>query len=567
MPRTRAATAHAPGERLRAPQAAVVRPATCRRGCGRAAAAKLTGLPAEKLRTDPVANVLGGAALLAAEQRKLGRPRSSDPADVVRAVARYAGEDNAAAAAAFADDVFDVIAPGPGADHRHGTARHAGRQPALRSAPRRHGSAGRRLPAAASEGGRPGRSARRRVACESVPAPYEEFGGRRLRQPRQGRPARRTSGRHDRDPRHRGDLGDHAGAGPGPDVCVLALHDPLLGRPDRPARADQGRGLARGQLVHQLARPSASSTRASSPRPDAWYTEAMYRSSARLVRYLPRKYDIPLDRQHILGHDNVPGTTTSTITGMHTDPGPYWDWAALLRPAGRAAAGHRRAKDGVVTIRPDYDRNQPVFTGCVKAGEPCAPHGSARCGCTPGRAGTPRWSRTSACTRTAPTRRPASTTPGRAPRRASSSRWRTAAATGRRSGTWGRRRGSTTRAGQPTAVPAAGRVVTPKEGSAEIPVYGRAYPEESAYPAGVPVQTLTPLPYTLAAGQEYVVGERTRTGRVLLRRRPSTSGRAGWCGQGGVLRDPVRAPGRLREGGGCRRAAGRSGVGRAGPGG
>ncbi len=55
--------------------------------------------------------------------------------------------------------------------------------------------------------------------------------------------------------------------------------------------------------------------------PDAWYTEAMYRSSARLA--IPRReVPHPLDRQHILGHDNVPGTTTSTIPGMHTDPAP-----------------------------------------------------------------------------------------------------------------------------------------------------------------------------------------------------------------------------------------------------
>lgn len=50
-----------------------------------------------------------------------------------------------------------------------------------------------------------------------------------------------------------------------------------------------------------------------------WYTDAMYRSSALLVRHLAEKYDIPMDRQHILGHVDVPQAT-------HTDPGPYWDW-------------------------------------------------------------------------------------------------------------------------------------------------------------------------------------------------------------------------------------------------
>jgi N-acetyl-anhydromuramyl-L-alanine amidase AmpD len=55
-----------------------------------------------------------------------------------------------------------------------------------------------------------------------------------------------------------------------------------------------------------------------------WYTGAMYRSSARLVRYLAAKYDIPLDRQHILGHVDVPKAT-------HTDPGPNWDWKRYMR--------------------------------------------------------------------------------------------------------------------------------------------------------------------------------------------------------------------------------------------
>src|SRR5262249_13202390 len=37
-----------------------------------------------------------------------------------------------------------------------------------------------------------------------------------------------------------------------------------------------------------------------------WYTNAMYRSSARLVASLTRKYGIPIDRTHIIGHYQVP---------------------------------------------------------------------------------------------------------------------------------------------------------------------------------------------------------------------------------------------------------------------
>jgi hypothetical protein len=50
-----------------------------------------------------------------------------------------------------------------------------------------------------------------------------------------------------------------------------------------------------------------------------WATEELYRSSAALVRYLCEKYGIPKDRNHIIGHNEVPGVTKPC-------PGPYWDW-------------------------------------------------------------------------------------------------------------------------------------------------------------------------------------------------------------------------------------------------
>lgn len=53
--------------------------------------------------------------------------------------------------------------------------------------------------------------------------------------------------------------------------------------------------------------------------PDKWYTDEMYESSAELVRWLCDKYDIPVDRDHIIAHSEVPGAT-------HTDPGKGWDW-------------------------------------------------------------------------------------------------------------------------------------------------------------------------------------------------------------------------------------------------
>ncbi len=55
-----------------------------------------------------------------------------------------------------------------------------------------------------------------------------------------------------------------------------------------------------------------------------WYTLAMYRSSASLVRYLCRKYNIPMDRQHILAH-------SETDPSRRDDPGPHWDWDLFMQ--------------------------------------------------------------------------------------------------------------------------------------------------------------------------------------------------------------------------------------------
>ncbi|MEV6314610.1 N-acetylmuramoyl-L-alanine amidase [Streptomyces sp. NPDC051776] len=64
------------------------------------------------------------------------------------------------------------------------------------------------------------------------------------------------------------------------------------------------------------------------------FTDEMYRSSARLTAGICARYGIPVDREHIVGHVEVPGTD-------HTDPGPHWDWdryIKLVRRASRPAA-------------------------------------------------------------------------------------------------------------------------------------------------------------------------------------------------------------------------------------
>ncbi|QHC24350.1 N-acetylmuramoyl-L-alanine amidase [Streptomyces sp. GS7] len=61
-----------------------------------------------------------------------------------------------------------------------------------------------------------------------------------------------------------------------------------------------------------------------------WFTDALYTRSALLTAAVCDRYGIPKDREHIIGHVEVPGTD-------HKDPGPHWDWARYMELVNRAA--------------------------------------------------------------------------------------------------------------------------------------------------------------------------------------------------------------------------------------
>jgi N-acetyl-anhydromuramyl-L-alanine amidase AmpD len=59
------------------------------------------------------------------------------------------------------------------------------------------------------------------------------------------------------------------------------------------------------------------------PRLGIWHTDAQYRSSAALVCAIARRYGIPIDRDHIVGHKELAGST-------HGDPGDTWNWGYYM---------------------------------------------------------------------------------------------------------------------------------------------------------------------------------------------------------------------------------------------
>jgi N-acetylmuramoyl-L-alanine amidase len=55
----------------------------------------------------------------------------------------------------------------------------------------------------------------------------------------------------------------------------------------------------------------------------AYFTDALYASSAALTAAVCDRYGVPRTRDHIIAHSEVPGAT-------HTDPGPHWDWKRYI---------------------------------------------------------------------------------------------------------------------------------------------------------------------------------------------------------------------------------------------
>jgi N-acetyl-anhydromuramyl-L-alanine amidase AmpD len=464
-----------------------VRPADLQR------AARLTDVPAGRLRTDPTANVRGGAALLAAMQRQLGKPLSNNPMDWWEAVERFPGTPDVTSAAAYAKDVFSVIRKGA-----HRTTAE-GQEVSLPANPAVHPRTVRPQKPRPKEVECPAE-----LSCDWLAAPYEEI---------------------DED----GDYGNHDLADRPRDQKIeyIVIHDTEAKLPSMFAtvqdptevswhysiRSSDGHVTQHVRTKDEAWHSGNQFVNARSigvehegflKQPGTWYTEEMYRASARLVRYLAKKYDIPLDRQHIFGHDNVPSPTADSIPEMHDDPGPYWDWRHYFDLLGAPLKATAGPDSDMVTILPDYKTHQPVFTGCSRDGAPCPKHGSS-----------------AVRLHTRPNENaPLIQDPGRKPNGEDSTKdvndlgsrvsaGQTFAVAGR-SGDWtaiwfqGQEAWFKNPKKQPTAVGSAGRMVTPREGLSEIPVFGRALPEEEAYPEGVEEEPESPLPYHLMAGQRYV---------------------------------------------------------------
>jgi N-acetyl-anhydromuramyl-L-alanine amidase AmpD len=473
------------------------------------AAAALIGATPTEVKSDPADNIRAAAALLAGYAKKLANgstPTSVD--DWYGAVAEYSGSADQSGAKDFADEVYATI--------RTGAARHTddGQNLSLPADPAVRPDTGQ-LAALHLAPPPPGQQPEcpANLDCTFIPAAYAEVS------------SATDYGNYD--------LADRPNNGL--TINYIVIHDTeetyaaTVSDFQNPKHYASANYVVRGSngTVTQMVPDKDVAWHAGNwyvnmhavgieqegfaVQGATWFTERLYRTTAKLVRYLAARFHVSLDRQHIIGHDNVPGPSPAGIPGMHWDPGPFWNWnhfmnllGSYIVPTGSAA------HSPVVTVNPEFTTNIQTVTDCENH-TPVAPQASSF-----------------VYLRTAPdANAPLFNDPGLAPKgtvgTTCAADWGDKASSGQqfavagRSGDWvaiwwdGAKVWFENPANNPVATPSSALVVEPKPGETSVPVYGNAYPEASAYPSAIPVQNVTPLPYTIQAGQSYVYGGATPT--------------------------------------------------------
>ncbi len=467
-------------------------------------AAGLLGLGRDALKRDAAQNIRGGAALLAQYARDTVGALPANPADWYGAVAKYSGSQEAGVALGFADAVYATIQRGVSRTTNDGqkvTLRAANIKPNTSTAGALH----------LIDHKHTGADCPARLACRFIPAAY-----------------------HQNNPTDPTDWGNYDLArreSDGLDIQYIVIHDTegsynstikLFQDSHSYVAAHYVLRSSDGQITQMVDNKNVAYQAGNyyvnmhsigiehegvAIEGATWYTEQMYRASATLVRHLADKYGISLDRAHIIGHDDVPGPTPPFQTGMHWDPGPFWDWTHYMELLG-APIGASTEPSSIITIKPDFATNTPPLSYCYSATD---------CRDLPPQAANFVYLYAAPSFDAPLIDDPALPGPGTtlAPD------WGDKAATGQQfyraesRGDWdaiyyGGQEAWFYNPGHANSVPGSGVLVTPKAGNTAIPVYGRAYPEASAFPPGIPARSIVPLQYTIPSGQFYVAKGRVK---------------------------------------------------------
>ena len=323
---------------------------TCPRGRGTLpVAAEVTGFSADRLRTDHVANICGGAAVLASYQPTT---TAQQPEAWSKAVALYAGTDVEDEALDYADMVFDVLRSGASETTDAGDTVTLAARPAAALDTQAVQSAGLLEPGI-DEAECPAT-----IACEIIEAQYRSTG-----------PAATQYVNYDLADRENDLSIDYLvvhnteclvrrvhpadqGRGRAQPVRVLALHHSLGRRPRRPARRHAQRRRPRRQLVPQHAlhrlrarRLRGSAGRPGTPRPSTGTPPSLRSTSppSTASSSIAPTWSATTSS----GRPPTSGTRAPTGTGSTT-----WScWVRRSSPTGGAAAASSPSSPGSPTTR------------------------------------------------------------------------------------------------------------------------------------------------------------------------------------------------------------------------
>ncbi|WP_405655323.1 N-acetylmuramoyl-L-alanine amidase [Streptomyces sp. NBC_00019] len=315
-------------------------------------ASELTGLSARRLRADDVANIRGGAALLASYEKELVGGTPTDASQWYGAVARYSQAKQRQGAVSFADRVFRTLRSGATATTQDGQEVRLTADPSVEAMPSQ--IAALRLKAAAT------------TDTECPPAVRCTFvtgspaGGQVSERPANGIRID-TIVIHDLETTY--------------DAGVAGLANPTNTTSTHYVMSSEGAVTQMVPTKNIAFHAGNYSTNLHSigiehegfaVQGAAWYTEAQYEATAALVQYLAARFDIPLDRQHVIGHDNVAGPNSALVSGMHWDPGPAWDWQHFMDLLGTPSNGLPGVPQTgeVVTINPPFAENEQTLQVC-----------------------------------------------------------------------------------------------------------------------------------------------------------------------------------------------------------
>ncbi|MBL0385247.1 N-acetylmuramoyl-L-alanine amidase [Tumebacillus sp. ITR2] len=469
------------------------------------AAAELLGTNTDVLKTDLTENVRGGAALLAQYARETVGSTPTQASDWYGAVAKYSGSDIDEIATDFANDVYTTIQTGESRTTPEGqtaTLTAEGVTPNKSTADSLHLRNAKKTGTDCPNG----------LECREIPALYKQLSA-----------SQTNYGNYDIGNRQQD----------GDDIRYIIIHD-IEGTYEAGIRTFLSPSYVSAHFVvnnvdgqvTEMVNPKDVAWQAGNwyinshsigiehggiaAEGGAWYSEQMYHASAKLVKYLAQKYDIPLDRQHILGHDDLPGTSQATQKSMHWDPGAFWDWSHYfdllgqpINPSNGNGQGNdkKHGDNPILTINPHFSTNQPplLYGTKVLDAQPSnfvylyqAPSFDAPLLSDPALH--------------------AKTVPGTT----QISDWGDKATIGQTfyqaevQGDWtaiwyGAQKAWFYNPNGTNTVPGSGLLITPKSGLTSIPVYGTAYPEAAAFTAaGIPKAVNNPLQYSILPGQVYV---------------------------------------------------------------